>query len=816
MTTPTDYPMKIIRFQSLKSSKSNESWSTFALQLFSAMKIVNFAIVLLFSIVLYPFVSYGQTLRGLVRDADNGEAIVGATIALQYQRNGTTPVALATNPEGEFVFENLRAGYYSISINAQGYERQTLVEIHVVAGKEQLLEISLRRSAAQLEEVTIRATLPGRRTPLPLGEIPLTRDQTLRFPAMFFDPARLAAAYPGVAQTDDGTNNLSIRGNSPASVRWRLEGVDIVNPNHLPNAGTFSDRLSAAGGGVLMFSAQLLDNSSLLTGAMPAGYGDALGGIMDMNLRRGNNRRHEFTAQAGLIGLDLAAEGPMGKSGKNSYLANYRYSTVGLLGQLGVSFGDEQINFQDFSFNLNLAGRKGGHWSVFGMGGLSENIFKHKTDTAEIKAYKDFFDIDYASKTAVIGASNWSPLWRNAWIKTSVAWSAQAMDRNSISPVLPDRNTRDRLDENKISAAFTFSQRLGKKWGLLLGANANRNNFDLSAIGENQIDRRMDYEVLLLQPWVQAAWNSADGNTQLRIGAHSMIFRQPYPAFFQNDDYAKSLEPRVSVSQRFGKHRLSAAFGLYSQVAPAWLFQRNLPLTRSAKGSIGYQWNITNEWVFSAELFQQSITDAFFANPPLFYSLNAVEYQPGNDFFAITSIDGTNRGIELSVERRLANGWFLLANASWINSQSSEPGSSGSRFVSTRWDYGHLTNLTFGKEWQREKRPGKERTIGLNARSVWNGGARAADYYYDQATNTTQQDETRGYNRQFADYFRVDLRVYWRKNLGNRRNSTFALDLQNLTNRLNLAYHYYDQYTGKIATKYQIGTIPNFSWRLEF
>ncbi|MBL7809100.1 MAG: carboxypeptidase-like regulatory domain-containing protein, partial [Saprospiraceae bacterium] len=259
---------------------------------------------LLFVIALSTTMISAQTLRGTVRDADNGNPVVGATITLKYLRQQTDPVSLATSPEGSFLFEKIRAGYYAVSIAAQGYENQTITEINVSSGKEQVLEIQLQKSSAQLSEVTILATQPGRRALLPLGEIPLTRDQTLRLPAMFFDPGRLATAYPGVAQTDDGTNQMSIRGNSPSAMRWRLEGVDIVNPNHLPNAGTFGDRTSAAGGGVLMFSAQLLDNSSLLTGAMPAGYGDALGGVMDMNLRKGNTRQHEFTAQAGLIGLD--------------------------------------------------------------------------------------------------------------------------------------------------------------------------------------------------------------------------------------------------------------------------------------------------------------------------------------------------------------------------------------------------------------------------------------------------------------------------------------------------------------------------------
>ncbi len=177
---------------------------------------------------------------------------------------------------------------------------------------------------------------------------------------------------------------------------------------------------------------------------------------------------------------------------------------------------------------------------------------------------------------------------------------------------------------------------------------------------------------------------------------------------------------------------------------------------------------------------------------------------------------GRNKGIEITLERRLTNGWFLLANATIFDSKYKN--FVDSKPLPTRWDIGHLVNFTFGKEWQREKRPGKERTIGLNARAVWTGGVREADINLPASKDqrTTIFDETRGYYRSNPDYFRLDLRVYWRKNLGNRRNSTFALDLQNLTGQQNLAYHYYDPYTDKIETKFQLGTIPNFSWRLEF
>ncbi len=753
-----------------------------------------------------------QTLRGTVRDADNGDAITGATVAARFSRGVAEPITLATTPSGEFVFEKIRAGYYSVEISAQGFENQTIVEINVSAGKEQVLDIALRRTTAQLAEVIISAIQPGRRAPLPLGEIPLTRDQTQRFPAMFFDPARLAAAYPGVAQTDDGTNSLNIRGNSPASVRWRLEGVDIVNPNHLPNAGTFSDRPAAASGGTLMFSAQLLDNSALLTGAFPAGYGDALGGVMDMNLRRGNNRQHEFTAQAGLVGLDLAAEGPLGKQGKNSYLVNYRYSTVGLLGQLGVSFGDEQINFQDLSFNLNVDGKRGGRWSIFGLGGLSENTFKHKTDTAEIKAYKDFFDIDFESKTGVFGVSNWSPLWRNAWIKTTVAASGQTTERHSNTLTYANRGSSDYIDESKFSTAITFSQRLAQQLRLSAGISGTQQNFSGTSIVESLARELADHNYLLTQPWVNLSWNSRNDKTVAQLGLHTLFF--PYTANKKRSSY----EPRASITQKLGGgHRISLSAGQYSQVAPLWLLQEDIDLTHSWNAGLAYSWSLDRHWRFKTEFFWQRQTDAGVdANSASAFSLlNEAEYRIYIQKFLKYKGLGENKGLELSVERRLAAGWFLLANLTFFDARLQ--GSDGV-WRDSRWNLKHLTNVTFGKEWQREKRPGKERTIGLNARALWTGGAREMpiDLAASQATQTTAFDSSKGFSEQFPDYFRLDIRVYWRKNLGNRRNSTFALDLQNLTGQQNLAYHFFDPYTNKVEPKYQLGTIPNFSWRLEF
>lgn len=767
--------------------------------------------------------AFSQTLRGVVRAADNNEPLTGATVNLFASRSNSAPVSLATNPDGEFTFENLKAGYYHAEVSLQDFETTVFNEILIAAGKEQVLEIALRRSSSTLPEVTIAATTPGRRSLQPMSEIPLTRDQTLRFPAMYFDPGRLAAAYPGVSQIDDGTNHMSIRGNSPATVRWRIEGLDIVNPNHLPNAGTFTDAPAAAGGGVLMFSAQMLDNSSLLTGAFPAGYGDAVSGVMDMNLRAGNTRQHEFTAQAGLIGLDVAAEGPFDKNGKSSYLANYRYSTVGLLGQLGVSFGDEQINFQDLSFHLHSVGKKGGQYSFFGMGGLSNNIFRHKTDSAEIKYDKDFYDIDFKSQTGVIGGSaKWLP-GAKTFLKTALIYSVQKNDW-SKDRAQPEDNfeSYDHRLEQRLAASVEIRHTIGQS-AVSAGIQATQIAFADSTltvidmpsgiIGFLQpYDNTVSY--LNLQPWARWTWNSANGHWFTDLGAQ----------FHYNSVYQKlAPAPRGLLSYRITpRHRISLSAGFYREDGPVWLqFVKTKPMNSlseyrpdyyaSRQAGIRYSWTPDHFWKASVELFYQHT-----GNIPARGALSPInnpEYIDNDPFVSNAVL--LNKGVELSVERALENGWFVVANGTIFRSKYKID---FSRWLDSRWDIGHLANVTFGKEWLREKSASTTRTIGVGLRAVWAGGPREADINYQQSVFLQQTvfDETNGYYRQYPDYFRADIRVYWKRSLGDRRNSTFALDIQNVTGQQNLAYHFYDPFTGKIENKFQLGPIPNFSWRLEF
>jgi hypothetical protein len=130
-----------------------------------------------------------------------------------------------------------------------------------------------------------------------LSARPFNPGETLKYAGSLRRPSRMAANFAGVSGANDARNDIVVRGNSPATLLWRLDGVNIPNPNHFGALGT-------SGGPVSMINANLLAKSDFLTGAFPAEYANALGSVFDLRLRKGNDEKHEFLAQVGFNGLE--------------------------------------------------------------------------------------------------------------------------------------------------------------------------------------------------------------------------------------------------------------------------------------------------------------------------------------------------------------------------------------------------------------------------------------------------------------------------------------------------------------------------------
>ena len=252
-----------------------------------------------------------QTIRGKVVDAVSGYHLIGAYVILMNSqpRTGTT-----TDINGMFELKNVPLGRQSLEINYLGYLPKTIDNLLVVSGKELVIEIRLEEKINSIGEVLIKPPAKKAEAQNELAIVSsrtFSVEETERFAGSLGDPARMVANYAGVMTQNDSRNDIIIRGNSPSGVLWRLEGIEIPNPNHFGAQGT-------TGGPVSMVNNNLMTNSDFLTGAFPAEYGNALSGAFDINLRSGNANEYEFIGQIGFNGFELGAEGPLMKTRKRA------------------------------------------------------------------------------------------------------------------------------------------------------------------------------------------------------------------------------------------------------------------------------------------------------------------------------------------------------------------------------------------------------------------------------------------------------------------------------------------------------------------
>ncbi|MEZ5040184.1 MAG: TonB-dependent receptor [Saprospiraceae bacterium] len=756
--------------------------------------------------------TYTETIRGTVVDADTGMPLVGATVFLSQSGKGTT-----TDSLGKFHLSEVPIGRHQLQISFVGYQPINLTELLLESGKELVLQLSLSESAAELASIVVRAPRGDIQRQAPTVKT-LTVEETLRFPATFFDPARLVTTFAGVAQDNDQANGISIRGQSPNNLLWRLEGVDIVNPNHTPNAGTFSDQTTANGGGVNILSAQLLGTSYFHTGAFPVAYGNALSGVMDMYLRQGNNEKQEFTAQAGVIGIELASEGPFNDDTEASYLVNYRYSFVGLLSLMGVQLGDEDISFQDLSFNLVFPAKNGSKLTLFGMGGVSDNIFNAKRDSTLWDENKDRFDIDYASKMGAIGGTYSMPIGtRGSW-RTSIALSALSSRRNAEilnTDLEPQPWEEDYYEQSKLSAHSFYQHKLNPRSRLRMGLHLLQQSFDLNKPGENQPspDLRAG-EGLLFQPYFN--WQTALAkDLNLNAGLHV--------AYYDFNQHS-SFEPRASIEWTVAsKHQLSLAYGLHSQLQQPQLYfaitnnnqsNQSLDFSKAHHLVLGYQHHLNSTTLLSGELYYQSLFNIpIAANEKNAYSaINQLENSIA--FPLVNEGTGTNYGFELSLQKYATEGIYYLFNASLY--ESTYKGSDGIE-RDTRFNGNYIFNATLGKEWTWQGRKNKDRTLGINGRIAYLGGFRATpiDVQASITAGATIYRDELAFTIQQKDYFRTDLRFYYKTNKANTTN-TWSLDIQNATNETNVAFSYFDPLLGEVIVKNQLTLIPILSYRVSF
>ena len=276
---------------------------------------------------------FTATIKGRVTDRDSKQPLMGANIMVL---NTNPPTGAVSDADGYYSIANVNVGRQSIRFGYMGYDEVVINELLIRSGKETILNVEMQEKVGVLKEVEITAQKDKGKAHNEFADVSVrsfSAEEMNRYAGTLNDPARMAQSFAGVMTANDENNQIVVRGNSPRGLLWRMEGVEIPNPNH------FAGSEGSTGGGVSMLSSNMLTNTDFISGAFPGEYGNALSGVFDLNLRKGNSEKHEFTLQAGVLGLEAALEGPFSKKYRGSYLVNYRYSTLDILGLLGLKIG---------------------------------------------------------------------------------------------------------------------------------------------------------------------------------------------------------------------------------------------------------------------------------------------------------------------------------------------------------------------------------------------------------------------------------------------------------------------------------------------
>ena len=756
-----------------------------------------------------------QTLRGKVIDQITQAPLIGASVILL----GTDPIlGTSTDLNGEFKISQVPVGTHALKISYIGFEELLLPQVLVNSGKETVLQIGLLEEISEMGEVVVLGSEKDRtiNEMITVSGRTFSVEETRKFAAAVNDPGRMVMSYSGVTGTDDGNNSISIRGNSPNGLLWRMEGIDIPNPNHFVNPGS-------SGGGVSILSSQLLTNSDFITGAFPAEYGNALSGVFDLSLRKGNNEKREYTIQAGFLGTDVAVEGPFSKNYKGSYLINYRYSTLAILSQLGVPLGDFVTNFQDLSFNFYLPTGEKSSISVFGFGGLSDQKSDAEADSTSWESEFERYSSTFYSNTGALGIKHSWMINPSHFLQTTLLGSGNEIG-SSLSRLDEEYTQEDRYFENFGNSKITLSSVLTSK----ISAKTNlKSGFFLNQLYYNLEEKEFSESGKPLETKINSAGNtqSIQAFTQINIRPTSRLqlnFGLHYLQLLLNS--SDSFEPRFGASYQLdGNQKISFGYGLHSQLQPLGTYfatqesggkvilpNLDLDLSKSQHWVLGYDRSLSPYLRLKLESYYQS--------------LNQIPVKPGQDeTYSIINQEwsfmtdplvnqgkGKNYGLELTLEQFTHKNLYFLFSGSLYNSLYM---TEENRWRNTRFNGNHNLTFTGGKEflWR------KNRVFGINLKAIYAGGLRTTPI--DLEASLVEGEEVRieseAFEGQNPAYFRMDLRLSYKQNRP-KSTRTLSLDIQNASNRQNIFGSYYEPMSQEIKTAYQAPLIPILNYRVEF
>ena len=551
----------------------------------------------LFLFIIIPTLSFSQNntqnIRGIITDKFTQTPLIGVSVQINSVQKG-----IKTDTLGKYTISNIPPDRYEVKITFVGYKSLTIPNVVVTSGKEVILDITMEEEFKNLVEVVVKASNKGA-TVNKLASVSartFSIEEVNRYAGGRSDPARLVANFAGVSAPDDSRNDIVIRGNSPVGVLWRIDGMNVTNPNHFASVGT-------TGGAVSALNTNLLKSSDFFTSAFPAEYGNATAGVFDLGFRNGNNQKRETTVQVGVItGLEATTEGPFSKKSDASYLVGYRYALAGVAQTLGVNIGTTASpSYQDLSFKLNGGTTKFGKFSMFGI--LANSTISIGSGSGSNTLYGNGNQVDFASEIGIVGLNHFKQINKNSFISSIVGINNSSTDQTGYATDRPTSTDFIKEINNVAKTSYnissTYNSKINSRLFFKAGLQDEIIGLDLFYQTKNEINENYqqvwDYNssTNLAQAYAHIKYNLTE-KLVLNAGIHSQFFSL---------NHSTAVEPRLGlIYNATNNSSFNFGYGLHSQMQPINVYflqstdansntvynNKNLDFTKSHHFVLGY------------------------------------------------------------------------------------------------------------------------------------------------------------------------------------------------------------------------------------
>ena len=742
-----------------------------------------------------------QTIKGRIYLSNDKEPVTFAEV--KAIRGNENLILTHSDSLGFYQLNLEREGSYIIQVAYEEYSKT--IDIEVREETVLYVDIYLEPQAVLLENVTIHERV------YQFGDLTMTQSQYKVMPASFQDPSRILIRYPGFSTSNDGANGIIFRGMPPESARWQLFGADIVNPNHLSNAGTANDLATGNAGGVNAINGTVLDIYHFEANPSSAAYSNVMSGVSNLKMA---------PAMKSYIDLNLIGiEAGLGTNVKNkNYYVSYRYSFTGLLNQFGIDFGNEKIGYQDLSAYADLINNPSSHLKVFTTLGRSHNYYKAIDTLEPPMRFKDIQNIDYTSDFGVVGAQY--TLQRDNFVYQSTLTGSSRKDfreenTNAYFKIHTglDHHDNQRLENSLLSFHNQF-RKLTSKHVYSVGL---RTNYQFNRSYTN--DKSVQEQHLSIYPYIQIQ-NLTNKKFHYVAGIGAMyddltdeITAEPALAmdYKIGNRFMVKLDYRLSSFQDYADLRY--IMGSYN---PVRIKLNNIQLS-GLYDFDNLRLNLTGFYHFMSDV-------AKFTHDG-FEDVHATIYNGGNLGYdqllePFWRYDGTDKariyGVEGYFQKKISRSnhtWIIESNMTIFDSKyrkaQLEP-----EYFNGRYNFNFITNLSVSYEKNIIKGDKQKKWI-ISLANHNRGGQREPGIAFNAPDRSSLYSYNTPFDFQEPAYGRIDFRVVYSKiKSGSRLRQTWSLDIQNLFDKKNIGFRYYDFLLNNIIYEKQLGLIPVLSYRL--